>query len=88
MANVVAASARPQDTVAFLSAIADPQVSDADLARLRPAAFETLDAETCGSTLRVLTAKVNEDTSRIMVTIQQPVQGPVARRSVRWTRAS
>ena len=83
MANIIAASVRPQETEAFISAISDPRVSDFDLVRLRPPAFETLDAKIYSAILCMLTSKVNEDTSRIMVTIQQRVCAGSGRQALR-----
>ena len=73
MANIIASSVRPRETEFFISAISDPRVSDLDLVRHRPPSFETLDAKIYSAILYMLTSKVNEDTSRIMVTLQQRV---------------
>ena len=67
VANVVAASAKPDEAASFMRGIDNPSVGDAVLFFTRPANAQTLDAKLYGAIVAALTNEPTDDTQRLIV---------------------
>ena len=83
VANVVAASAKPDEAAGFTRDVDNPAVGDAAFFFNRPANMQTLDAKLYGAIVAALTNKPTDGTQRLLVNIRQHVALGCGRQALR-----